>query len=281
MSYLELPDGLPLYYEQKGSGPVVLLVPGWTMTTRFWQRQIADLASDHHVVTFDLRGAGNSGKTPDRHSLAAYGNDLRFVIETLGLEDVTLVGWAMAVSVAVHMLAGEGCDRVGRLVWVDHSPRFLVTPDWRLGLFGNLTPDGLEEILWNLRHDRIAATRSLLTGAMFATELGEDDQRWMIAELMKTPTEVAVAMLAAVAYTDLRPLLAQLELQVLVVNGGKSSVPPEVGTWLADKLPQARSVVLPEAGHAPFWDDAHGFNEAVRGFVRDRRGPPSGGEMVR
>ena len=116
---------------------------------------------------------------------------------------------------------------------------------------------------------------------MFATELGEDDQRWMIAELMKTPTEVAVAMLAAVAYTDLRPLLAQLELQVLVVNGGKSSVPPEVGTWLADKLPQARSVVLPEAGHAPFWDDAHGFNEAVRGFVRDRRGPPSGGEMVR
>src|SRR6188472_2114802 len=102
MPYLELPDGLPLYYEEAGSGPDLLLVPGWTMTTRFWQRQTADLASDHHVVAFDLRGAGSSGKTPDGHSLAAYGDDLRFVIETLGLEDATVVGWAMAVSVAVH-----------------------------------------------------------------------------------------------------------------------------------------------------------------------------------
>ena len=127
MPYLELPDGLPLYYEESGAGPDLLFVPGWTMTTRFWQRQTADLASDHHVVTFDLRGAGSSGKTPDGHSLAAYGDDVRFVIETLGLEDVTLVGWAMAVSVAVHMLPGDGCDRVGRLAWVDHSPRFFAT----------------------------------------------------------------------------------------------------------------------------------------------------------
>ena len=268
--YLELPDGVSLYYEREGSGPVLLLVPGWTITTRFWQEQISDLASDHDVVTFDLRGAGNSGKTPDRHSLAAYGDDLRFVIENLELEDVTLVGWAMAVSVAVHMLAGQGCDRVGRFVWVDHSPRFFATPDWQLGLFGDLTPEAFDDILRDLKHDRVAVTRSLLTDAMFASELSEDELRWMVAELLKTPTEVAVSMLAAVAYTDLRPLLGQLELPVLVVNGGKSAVPPDVGRWLADRLPLGRSVVLPDAGHAPFWDDAPGFHEAVRAFVRER-----------
>jgi non-heme chloroperoxidase len=268
--YLELEDGVPLYFERAGSGPTVVLVPGWTITTRFWQRQIADLSADHDVVTLDLRGAGNSGKTPDRHSLAAYGDDLRFVIETLELEDVTVVGWAMAVSVAVHMLAGDGCDRVARLVWVDHSPRFFATPDWRLGLFGDLTAETFDGILHDLRHDRIAATRSLLTEAMFATELGEDDLRWMVAEVMKTPTEVAVSMLAAVAYTDLRPLLGRLALPVLVVNGGKSAVPAEVGQWLADALPNGRSIVLPDAGHAPFWDDAPGFNEAVRAFVHNR-----------
>jgi len=268
MPYLELPDGVPLYFERTGAGPAVLLVPGWTITTRFWEKQVADLAADHDVVTFDLRGAGNSGKTPDRHSLAAYGDDLRFVIETLELEDVTLVGWAMAVSVAVHMLAGEGCRRVGRFVWVDHSPRFFATPEWQLGLFGDLTPEAFDAILSDLRHDRVAVTRSLLTDAMFATELGEDDLRWMVAELLKTPTEVAVAMLAAVAYTDLRPLLGQLELPVLVVNGGKSAVPPDVAGWLAERLPQGRAVVLADAGHAPFWDDAPGFNAVVREFVR-------------
>jgi non-heme chloroperoxidase len=258
---------VPLYYEEHGSGPCVLLVPGWTITTRFWERQVADLAADHRVVTLDLRGAGNSGKTPDRHSLAAYADDIRHVLATLDLRDVTLVGWAMAVSVAVHLLA-DGCDRVGRLVWVDHSPRFFATPDWQLGLFGDLTPEAFDAILNDLRHDRISVTRSLLTDAMFATELGEEELRWMVAELLKTPTEVAVAMLAAVAYTDLRPLLGQLELPVLVVNGGKSAVPSDVGAWLAARLPQGRSVVLEDAGHAPFWDDAPGFNAVVREFVR-------------
>lgn len=270
--HLELEDGVPLYYERVGSGPTVLLVPGWTITTRFWQKQVADLAADHDVVTLDLRGAGNSGKTPDRHSLSAYGDDLRYVIEALGLEDVTLVAWAMAVSVAVHLLAGPGCDRVARFVWVDHSPRFFATPDWNLGLFGDLTPETFDGILDDLRHDRLTVTRSLLRDAMFASPLSTDDLRWMTAELMKTPTEVAVSTLAAVAYTDLRPLLRRLTLPVLAVNGGKSAVPPEVGRWLQEQLIDCRSVLLPDAGHAPFWDDAPGFNAAVRAFVR---GTPS------
>jgi pimeloyl-ACP methyl ester carboxylesterase len=270
LPYLELTDGVPLYYEDQGSGPCVLLVPGWTITTRFWERQVADLAADHRVVTLDLRGAGNSGKTPDRHSLAAYADDLRHVLSALDLKDVTLVGWAMAVSVAVHLLA-DGCDRVGRLVWVDHSPRFFATSDWSLGLFGNLTAAAFDGILADLRHDRINVTRSLLAETMFATPLSEDELSWMTAELLKRPTEVAVAMLTAVAYTDLRPLLPSLQLPVLVVNGGKSAVPSEVGSWIAGALPSARSLVLPEAGHAPYWDDASGFNAAVRGFVREGR----------
>lgn len=276
MPYLELSDRVPLYYEERGAGPCVLLVPGWTITTRFWERQVADLAADHHVVTLDLRGAGNSGKTPDRHSLAAYADDLRHFLTALDLKDVTLVGWAMAVSVAVHLLA-DGCDRVGRLVWVDHSPRFFATPDWSLGLFGDLTPAAFDGILADLRHDRINATRSLLADTMFATPLSEDELSWMTAELLKTPTEVAVAMLSAVAYTDLRPLLPSLRLPVLVVNGGRSAVPPEVGSWIADALPDGRAVVLPEAGHAPYWDDPSGFNAAVRGFVREQRDAPAAG----
>jgi non-heme chloroperoxidase len=83
---------------------------------------------------------------------------------------------------------------------------------------------------------------------------------------MKTPTEVAAAMLAAVAATDLRPLLATIDLPTLLVNGRQSVVPWEVGKWLADELPRARSVVL-EAGHGPFWDDPVRFNEAIRSFI--------------
>jgi non-heme chloroperoxidase len=265
MPYLELPDGVPLYYEEHGAGEPIVLVPGWTITTRFWERQVADLARDRRVLTLDLRGAGNSGKTPDGHSLSSYADDLGEFLGRLDLSDVTLVAWAMGVSVSVHYVAGHGGERVQRLVWVDHSPRFFAEPDWPYALFGDLSPRQLDETISRLRHDRPAVTRELL-GVMFATPPAE----WMYAELLKTPTEVAAIMLATVANVDLRPLLTQVEIPVLLVNGRRSAVPYEVGGWLEERLPRARRIVLEQAGHAPFWDDAPGFNDAVREFISGR-----------
>lgn len=260
MAYLELPDGVPLYYEDRGSGPPVVLVPGWTITTRFWARQIDDLADDHRVVALDLRGAGNSGKTPDGHSLSSYAADLDELLRHLDIRGATLVAWAMAVSVSVHYLVDHPRGQIARLVWVDHSPRFFAAPDWPYALFGDLRPQQLDETLRRLRYDRVTATRELLA-VMFSPE--ED---WMLPELMKTPTEVATAMLATVANVDLRPFLPRLELPVLLVNGGRSVVPPAVAGWLEEHLPRARRVLFEEAGHAPFWDDPAGFNRALREF---------------
>jgi pimeloyl-ACP methyl ester carboxylesterase len=260
MPYLELRDGVPLYYEDHGRGQALVFVPGWTLTTRFWERQIADLSREYRMVTLDLRGAGNSGKTPDGHSLSEYANDLDELVRHLDLSDAVVVGYAMGVSVAVHYLAAHGLARIAGLVWVDHSPRFYHTPEWAYALFGDLTPQRFDATIRGLWQNRPAAARELLD-VMFQTP-----ESWMYDELMKTPTEVAAAMLGAVAATDLRPLLPSLDLPTLLVNGRRSVVPYEVGGWLAEKLPQARSVVL-EAGHGPFWDDAPGFNDAVRVFL--------------
>jgi non-heme chloroperoxidase len=260
MPYLDLRDGVPLYYEDHGAGRAIVLVPGWTLTTRFWQRQIEDLSRDHRVVALDFRGAGNSGKTPDGHSLSGYSDDLEDLFRELRLEDAILVGYAMGVSVAVHYLVAHGRSRLAGFVWVDHSPRFYRTPDWPYALFGDLTAQQFDETIRGLLHDRGAATRDLL-GVMFQTP--ED---WMYTEVMKTPTEVAATMLAAVAATDLRPLLSAIDVPTLLVNGRHSVVPCEVGDWLAENLPHARRVVL-DAGHGPFWDDSGPFNEAVRSFA--------------
>src|SRR5262245_44774959 len=162
MPYLELPDGVPLYYEEHGTGEPIVLVPGWTITTRFWQRQVADLARDYRVVTLDLRGAGNSGKTPDGHSLPGYAADLAELLGALDLAGATLVAYAMGVSVAVHLLASADGGRVARFVWVDHSPRFFTAPDWPYALFGDLTAAAFDETVARLRHGRPTVTRELL-----------------------------------------------------------------------------------------------------------------------
>ena len=266
MPHLELRDGLPLYYEVEGEGPSIVLVPGWTLTTRFWERQVVDLARDHRVVTLDLRGAGRSGKTPDGHSLSSYADDLAELFQHLELRDATLVAYAMGASVSVHYLVAHGLASISRFVWVDHSPRFYATPEWPYALFGDLTPQRFDDTIRLLGSDRPAATRELLN-VMF-----QDPAGWMYAELMLTPTDVAAKMLALVAATDLRPLLPQLDLPTLLINGKQSVVPYEVGHWLEEHLPNAQRVVLDQAGHGPFWDDAAGFNRAVRDFSALLRG---------
>jgi pimeloyl-ACP methyl ester carboxylesterase len=263
MPYLELRDGVPLYYEVTGEGPTIVLVPGWTLTTRFWSRQVEELAGDHRIVTLDLRGAGRSGKTPQGHSLSGYADDLDELFQRLELRNATLVGYAMGVSVCVHYLVAHAGARVSGFVWVDHSPRFYATPEWRYGLFGDLTPQRFDETIRLLWNDRPAATRELIA-VMF-----KEPADWMYAELMKTPTEVAASMLAAVAATDLRPMLPQLDLPTLLINGKQSVVPYEVGGWLEEHLPQARRTIFDDAGHGPFWDDPAAFNQAIREFTSE------------
>jgi non-heme chloroperoxidase len=268
MPHWLLTDGTPLYYEDAGAGPAIVFVPGWTFTTRVWGRQTTALADRFRVVTCDLRGAGRSGKTLAGHGFSRYASDLHELFVGLNLKDITLVGWAMGATVAMHYTAlGDMIGRVGRLVWVDHSPRFYALPDWPFALYGSLTPEALEQTLDRLLADRPGATNALLDD-IFSEGIGEEDRQAFYADSFLTPTSVAVQMLNAVAATDLRPLLGALKLPCLFVNGARSVVPCGVGRWMAAQVVSGRHAVLQDAGHAPFWDQPGQFNALVEGFVR-------------
>jgi pimeloyl-ACP methyl ester carboxylesterase len=77
-----------------GDRPIVL-VHGWKMSRRVFDHAILRLAAHHRVVAFDLRGMGESDKPDSRYDFDELAGDLGFVIEKLGLEDATLVGWSM------------------------------------------------------------------------------------------------------------------------------------------------------------------------------------------
>ncbi len=270
MAWLYLRDDVPIWYEDSGEGPVILFVPGWTFTTRFYDAQLRDLARDHRVVAVDLRGAGNSAKTREGHSLSNYAADLLDFLERLGLTDVVLVAWAMAVSVSVHLLARDH-SRIRGLVWVDHSPRFFTSPDWPFALHGTLDPWAWDEQILALQLNRSRATRDLLSSSFFEAPR-DADLDWMTAELMKTPTEVMSAMLATVANVDLRPFLPRIEVPVLLVNGRHSIVPVAVAEWIMQQVPTARSVVFENSGHVPYVEEPDRFNLEVRRFVAECAG---------
>ena len=87
---------IQLYYEDRGSGKPVLLIHGWPLSGGSWERQSAVLlAAGMRVITYDRRGFGRSSAPEAGYDYDTLAGDTAKIISTLGLNDVTLVGFSM------------------------------------------------------------------------------------------------------------------------------------------------------------------------------------------
>jgi non-heme chloroperoxidase len=74
--YVEIEPGVDLYVEETGAGRPLVFIPGWTMTTEVFARQVARFAADYRVITYDPRCQGRSSKTLHGVNYAQHGRDL-------------------------------------------------------------------------------------------------------------------------------------------------------------------------------------------------------------
>lgn len=268
MAYFETSDEVPIYYEDHGKGNPILLIHGWTMNTEYWwQKNIDALAESHRVVALDLRGHGLSGKTSDKHTLAQYARDVRELIETLDLTDVTPVGWSMGTAVVLNYIDQYGSDRLSSAVFVDQSPSFLTEDGWDYPLLGEFPGTAAAELAQNLRYNRARVVKPFIE-SMFAETPDSDTVDEMYAETMKTPTNATVEVFLDMTYADLRPILSTIDVPVLLLYGAQSAIfPGDLGQWLESEIPDATHVEFEESGHCPFWEEAAKFNEQIASFA--------------
>jgi pimeloyl-ACP methyl ester carboxylesterase len=220
------------------------------------------------VIAPDLRGHGLSGKTDDGHTLARYARDIHYLLESLDYSDVTLVGWSMGTHIALSYVEQFGPDRLDALVLVDMSPYFYSEDGWDYPLFGEFAPEGLEDVVENLRTNRSAFVKEILATAFFVETPSKETIDEMYAESAKTPTSVAVAMMEAMSEADFRDVVDEIDVPTLLVYGGQSGVfPGNVGQWMEDHIPDSELVTFEESSHCPFWEEPERFNGEVAAFV--------------
>jgi pimeloyl-ACP methyl ester carboxylesterase len=116
-------NGCQVSYELAGSGPPVVMIHGLGGSRRIWTGLRDELAAAFTVVAYDLRGAGDTvetGSTKD-FSLAVWSDDLRGLLEALGIERTVLVGHSLGACIAIkHALAWP--SRVAALVLMGADP---------------------------------------------------------------------------------------------------------------------------------------------------------------
>ena len=268
MAYHVLSDGMPLWYEERGSGKPLVLLQGLQFPAGyFWQHNIDALAANNRVIMVDLRGQGLSGKPNGDHSVAKNAADLAEFLDALDVCDAMLFGVAFGGIVAMSYLQSHGAARLRALGLCEMSPRVMSAPGWAHPTFGDF-PEAAALAYGN----GVRADRGVLDGflhAAFADPLDPGTLAVMKAQMFLTPTETVAAIIDDMVKPDFRTFLPQIMLPTLLVYGRRNNpvMPGAVGAWMAALIPDATLVELQGGGHSIFWEDPDGFNAALTEFA--------------
>ncbi|MDR7086352.1 pimeloyl-ACP methyl ester carboxylesterase [Aeromicrobium panaciterrae] len=97
-------NGVELYYEERGSGPPLLLMHGTGAYADLWNPVLDGLARTYRVIAYDRRGFGRSSSAP-RQGLAAQAKDAVALLKALGAAPAAVVGWSGGGVVALDLAA--------------------------------------------------------------------------------------------------------------------------------------------------------------------------------
>jgi non-heme chloroperoxidase len=259
------PDGVTIAAQAWGNpaGPEILFIHGFSQASLSWQRQVeSDLAKEFRMVTYDLRGHGNSDKPlePEKYKESkAWANEVQAVIDVAKLKRPVLVGWSYGGRVIADYLRIHGAAGLAGLNYVaavsKSDPSFF-------GEGLRVQPQMLSDDLAT----NIAATRTFLRNC-FEKQPSQDDFEAMLAFNMMVPPKVRANMGGRTLSMD--EILKALNVPVLVTHGAADKlVLLAAGKYTAGIIPGAKLSVYDGIGHAPFWEDTARFNAELAAFVR-------------
>ncbi len=223
---------IDLYYEDHGSGRPVVLIHGYPLSGRAWDRQVpALLEHGHRVITYDRRGFGKSSQPTTGYDYDTFANDLRTLLETLDLREVTLVGHSMGTGEVTRYLGRFGSARVARGVLVSPIPPFLrQTPDNPEGVPASVF-DGFMQAA---RQDTPAWMKGFLDNFYNIEQLRGtlvSDQAYQASwNLAVTASATAAVACIPTWETDFRADLPKIDVPMLVIHGDDDQVLPYAKT---------------------------------------------------
>jgi len=262
---------IDLHYEDHGSGPPVVLIHGYPLSGRAWDKQVPVLLDDGcRVITYDRRGFGKSSQPATGYDYDTFCADLRTLMEALDLRDATLVGHSMGTGEVTRYVGRYGSERVARGVLISPIPPFLLqTGDNPEGLPASLF-DGFMQAA---RQDTPAWMKGFLDNFYnfdkFRGSLVSDQAYQASFNIATSASAIAAVACIPTWETDFRADLAKIEIPMLVIQGDDDRILPypNTGKRLRGVIRDLQMVVIDGGPHAISWTHYDQVNSALLKFM--------------
>jgi non-heme chloroperoxidase len=264
-------ENIEIYYEDHGSGQPVVLIHGYPLNGRSWERQDrALLAAGHRVISYDRRGFGLSSQPTVGYDYDTFAADLNALLQHLALEDVVLVGFSMGTGEVTRYLGSYGSARVRKAALLGVIPPFVLkTDDNPEGVDGQV----FEGIKAAIVADRYAYFKDFFDNFYNVDVLGGSK---ISEQALQASFNVAAGSSPYATYacvdtwlTDFRADLPKIDVPTLVVHGTEDRILPFSAT--AERLPgliaDLRLVTVEGGPHNIAWTHPDEVNDALLEFL--------------
>ena len=275
---------IEIYYEDHGAGQPVVLIHGYPLSGRAWDKQVpALLEAGYRVITYDRRGFGRSSQPATGYDYGTFAADLHTLLEHLDLRDAVLVGHSMGTGEVTRYLAHYGSAEHRALQLGHHRPRVakgvLVSPIPPYLLQTPDNPDGAPQSLFDgfaqaATADTPAWMKGFLDNFYNAGNLRGtlvSDQAWQASwNLAVTASATAAVACIGTWTTDFRADLPKIDVPILVIQGDADQVLPldKTGKRLPGLIHDVELTVIEDGPHAIPWTHADQVNTALLDFLR-------------
>lgn len=263
MANIDLKSGLTIHYSDlnPNGNPVVLLLHGLGATGDSWQMQFpALIAAGFRTLAPDMRGFGKSTYPGGPNNSRLMAKDMVAFMESLAIKSSHIIGISMGGTIALQLTL-EQPSMVDSLVLTN--------------TFARLRPPKFS--LWFFYAVRLALVHifGMTKQADFvARRLFPEPEQAQLREVFKAQVIQANpsgyrSTMRSYARFDLSEQVKSIRVPTLIITGERDSiVPPEVQVELANQIPDAKQVFIPDAGHAVSIEQPDEYNRIILHFLR-------------
>lgn len=230
-----------------GTGQDLVLLHGWGMNSGAFYEFLPYLTDSFRVTTIDLPGFGeNADCLPDQYTLES----LVDIINQALPEQPLVAGWSLGGLVAQQLCLTHS-ERIRGLITIASTPCFIAKPGWV-----GIAPDLLQGFEQQLEQDYAKTLDRFLAIQAMGSETARQDIKTIRKRIAQLPVPAITALqagLGLLSSVDLRDSIGRIKQPTLRLYGRLDSLVPTSGIDRIHELqPNADTVVVPHASHAPF-----------------------------
>ena len=264
-------EPINIYYEDSGKGKSVIFIHGWPLSGAMWEYQVTQLPQQGlRCITYDRRGFGKSDRPFSGYDYDSLATDLKALIDTLELTDITLVGFCMGGGEIAKYFSLYDGECVSKVVLISAVvPCMLQT---------ETNPDGVpkqefDKMAKGMMEDRPAFMQEFnktFFGVSFTNNpVSEAFLANSLTKVMDASPIATLECAKSFSSTDFRADVLKINVPTLIIHGDEDKTVPikPTGEETARLLPNAVFKIYQGAPHGLWYTEKEKLNQDLIDFI--------------